>query len=133
MNSSNARPKWWKLYLTVPLLITLFILDHRLTVSTRAHQVIQIGILLLVYGLVYGWLKANSVALSAMDRQKYYGKVRVIQLPALQGPQAKDERYPTLQLPNSEVKGMLSNTFEMNYIDAETLPIDEFSPNMDKE
>ena len=68
-----------------------------------------------------------------MDRQKYYGKVRVIQLPALQGPQAKDERYPTLQLPNSEVKGMLSNTFEMNYIDAETLPIDEFSPNMDKE
>lgn len=127
MNSSNARPKWWKLYLTFPLLITLFILDHRLTISTRAHQVIQIGILLLVYGLVYGWLNANSVSLSKMDRQKYYGRVMVIQMPPFQEPQEKNERYPILQSPVSEVKGLLSNTFEMNYIDAEALP------NTDKE
>ena len=34
----------------------------------RGHQAVQIGIILLVYGLIHLWLKANAAALSNMDQ-----------------------------------------------------------------
>jgi hypothetical protein len=130
MNSSNSRPKWWQLYLTFPLLLVLFIIDHRLNIPTREHEPVQIGIILFVYGLIYWWIKANSRAISRIDQQQYYGKVRVIQIHLLQFSEANDERSPMFQLPDSEVKGMLSNTFE---IEADTSMVDQASSQLNKE
>jgi len=125
MNTNYARPKWWQVYLTFPLLIVLFMLDHRLTLSASGHQAVQIGILLLVYGLVHLWLNANSAALSKMDQKQYHGTVTVIRIPPFQLSDADKEKSPIFRLPASEIKGMLSNTFEMDYIDAESFPVDE--------
>ena len=133
MISSNNHPKWWHIYLTFPLLIALFVLDHRLEISTPGHEVVQIGIILLVYGLIYWWLRANSRVISRIDRQKYYGSVMVIPIPPAQLPEAKVEKRPILQLPNSEIKGTLSNTFEMNFVDADSVPADKASQEMNKE
>ncbi len=118
MNSSNARPKWWQLYLTFPLLIALFVFEHRLNITTHEHEAIQIGIILLVYGLIYWWIKANSRAISRMD-QGYYGRIRIVQIPPLQIYEPNDEKYPMLELPNSEVRGMLSDTFEIDQVSQE--------------
>ena len=71
MSSQNAGPKWWQVYLTLPLLMALFAADSRLKISIRGHQLVQIGIVLLVYGLIHLWIKANSAVLSKMDREKY--------------------------------------------------------------
>ena len=123
MSTNYIRPKWWQLYLTFPLLIALFMLDHRLELSQRGHIVVQIGILLLVYGLVHLWMNANSKALSGMDRRQYYGSVTVTRISPYQ--LTDTNKRPMFQLPNSEVKGILSDTFEMDYIDAEFVPVDE--------
>ena len=123
MNTNYARPKWWQVYLTFPLLIALFMLDHRLELSQRGHIVVQIGILLLVYGLVHLWMNANSKALSGMDRRQYYGSVVVTRVSPYQ--LTDTNKRPMFQLPNSEVKGILSDTFEMDYIDAEFVPVNE--------
>lgn len=120
MTSSTAHPKWWQLYLIFPLLIGLFILEHQLKASTRGHQAVQIGIVLVVYGLIHLWLKANSSALTSMDRKPSYGRVRVI-------------RVPVSQLPDSEIKGVLSDTFEMDCIDAVAYPVDEVLQESKKE
>ncbi len=106
MLPSNKNPKWWQIYLTFPLLIALFVLDHQLKISTRGHQAVQIGGVLVVYGLIHLWLKANARALSGMDQR---------------------------QLPDSEIKGILSDTFDMNIIDATLLPIDDVSQEINKE
>lgn len=127
MSSSNIRPKWWHLYLTFPLLITLFLLDSRLRLSQRGHIAVQIGILLVVYGLVHLWLKANAVALSQMDRNQYRGTIRVIQVPVSLLSEAEAEKHPLFQMSHFEIKGVLSDTFEMDYVDAESFPIDEIS------
>lgn len=127
MRSQNAHPKWWQLYLIFPILIGLFILDHWLKISTRGHEAVQIGILLIVYGLIYWWLKANSIALSRMDRQNY-GRVIVLQVP-----NEDDRNHALFQLPDSEIKGMLSDTFERDAIDAKLLPIDNISEESNKE
>jgi hypothetical protein len=134
MFSSNARPKWWQLYLTFPLLVVLFMLDNRIKLSQRGHIVVQIGILLLVYGLVHLWLKANTTALSKMDQQQYHGRITMMQIPPVQLPVTSKDEGPMLQLPNSEIKGILGNTFEMDYIDAEIIfPADGVAQELKKE
>ena len=133
MNSSNTRPRWWQLYLTFPLLIALFVLDHQLKISTRGHQAVQIGIVLVVYGLIHWWTKANAGALSGMDQRQYYGTFRVIQVPPYRISSTDNDQQSILKLPDSEIKGILSNTFDMNTIDATLLPIDDVSEEVNKE
>jgi hypothetical protein len=125
MPSQKPGPKWWQLYLTFPLLLVLFAVEHRLNISTRGHQAVQIGIILLIYGLVHLWLKANAKALSGMDQSEADGTIRVIRIPPAQLVDEEKEKPPRLPLPDSEIKGVLSDTFEMDYIDAEFFPVDE--------
>jgi hypothetical protein len=133
MSSEHARPKWWQVYLTLPLLFVLFIIESRLKISTRGHQAVQIGIILLVYGLIHLWLRANAKALSNMDRIQGQRTFTVIQIPPYQLDDANKDKRPILQLPDSEIKGVLSDTFEMDYIDAEFLPLDEAPQELKKE
>jgi hypothetical protein len=132
MNLSNIRPKWWQLYLTFPLLIVLFVLDARLKISARGHQVVQISIVLLVFGLIHVWLRANAAALSNID-QRNYGRITVIQIPVAPLPDSGTEEQTMFELPASEIKGVLNDTFQMDYIDVEALPIDEVSQELKKE
>jgi len=125
------RPKWWQLYLTFPLLIALFVVDGRLKISTRGHQAVQLGIALLVYGLIHLWLKANASALSEMDRMQDHGTFTVIQIPSYQV--SDKDKFSAFQIPPSELKGVLSDTFEIDYIDAGLLPIDEVPQELKKE
>jgi hypothetical protein len=122
MSSSNIRPKWWQLYLILPLLVALFMLDFRLKLSIRGHQAVQIGILLLVYGLVHLWLKANLVALSKMDHRHYHRRITVIRIHPSELPNTDKAM---LQIPDSEIKGVLGDTFDMDYIDAEFVQQEE--------
>ena len=131
MSSQDVPPKWWQLYLIIPLLIVLFVVENRLRISTRGHQAIQIGILLLIYGLVHLWLKANAATLSKMDRIQDHATFTVIDIPPYQ--LAEKDKRSAFQLPDSEIKDVLSDTFEMDYIDAKALPIDEVSQELKKE
>jgi hypothetical protein len=118
MFSKKTKPKWWQLYLVLPLLIALFTVDHRLKVSTTGHEAVQIGIILLVYLLIHLWLKANTAALAKLDRKEYYGRVRVIQIPPSQLPESYVQNGQMLLPSGSEIKGVLSDTFEMDNVDA---------------
>ena len=131
MFSSSIRPKWWQLYLTFPLLIVLFLFEHRLKLSPRGHVVAQLGILLLVFGLIHLWLQANSAALSRMDQSQDHRTITVIRIPPSQI--SGSDKRPIFQLPDSEIKGVLSDTFEMDYIDVEFLPSDEVPQELDRE
>jgi len=133
MSSSNKNPKWWQLYLIFPLLIALFAVDGHLKISMRGHQAVQIGIVLFVYGLVHLWLKANSRALSRMDQRQSYGTIRVIRIPSYQVTELDKDNHPIFQLPDLEIKGVLSNTYEMETIDAESFPINEVPQELNKE
>ena len=127
MPSRELRPKWWQLNLTFPLLIVLFVLERRLQISPRGHQAVQFGIVMLVYGLILLWLKANSAALSKMDSREYQGRITVISFPPSGLADADKDKNPILELPHSEIKGVLSNTFEVDHIAEEFLLDDEDS------
>ncbi len=122
MYSQQPRPKWWQLYLTLPLLVSLFVVDYHLKISGRGHEAVQIGILILIYGLMHLWLKANASALSKMDQGEYVGRVTVIEMPWAQDSDSNEAEQSMFLLPDSEIKGVLSDTFEIDYIDAEFEP-----------
>ena len=133
MSSRDLRPKWWQLYLTFPLLMALFAVDNRLKISTRGHIVVQIGIVLLVYGLWHLWLNANATALSKTDQRPGRGRITVIRIPLYQMPESKDEKRLMFEFPDSEIIPALSDTLEMDYIDTESFPIDAVSQELDNE
>ena len=133
MTPHPARPKWWQVYLTLPLLVALFMVDNRLKLSTRGHQTVQIGIVLLVYGLIHLWLKANATALSNMDQRQFHGTVVVTRIPQYQLPELKNDKRPMVHFRDSEIAGTLSDTFEMDYIDAEYISVDEVPQELNKE
>ncbi len=129
--SQNIYPKWWQLYLTLPMLVALFILERRLKLSAGGHQAVQIGILLLVYGLVHLWLKANSRALSNMKQDQFRETVIISRIPPRQLPERN--KRPMFQFPDAEIKGALSDTFEMEIIDAEFISVGESANELKKE
>lgn len=61
--SKYPRPRWWLLYLLLPLMIGLLYLESRALWTTGQHQAAQISITLITYGLMWLWLKANEGAL----------------------------------------------------------------------
>ncbi len=133
MNTLNSRPKWWRLYLTFPLLVVLFALDGHLKVSSRAHQIVQIGAILLVYSLILLWLKANSVPLSQMDRKQYSKRIMIVSTAPL-GLNKTDHKEQRILIHSDwEVNGMLSNTFEMGGADAELFSMNRAPQELDKE
>jgi hypothetical protein len=127
MTTNNFRPKWWQVYLTFPLLIALFMLERSLKLSEHGHIVVQIGILVFVYWLIRLWLKANSTALLEVDHKQFHNTFTVIRIPPYQLSNTNSSERPMFQFPNSEIKGILSNTFEMDYIDAEFSSVDEIN------
>jgi hypothetical protein len=54
-----------------------------------------------------------------------HGRITVIRIPPYQLPGEEEVSRPMLQLPDLEIKGTLSDTFEMDYIDAESFPVEE--------
>lgn len=119
-SSKNARPKWWQLYLVLPLLIVLFILEVRLPFSTTEHEIAQLGILAVIYGLVHLWLRANRSAFYKMDIEKEKLRasrvVKIYEVPRSFANEFEDvyEHRPMFRITDHEIKNTLSDTFEMD-------------------
>jgi len=81
------RPRWWILYLSAAFVFGLFLLEARARLSEVGHTWVEIGLVLIQYGLVMIWLNANEVALLNEEREKY--KKQAIR-PVFVAPQPKN-------------------------------------------
>jgi len=95
----------------------------------RGHQAVQLGIVLLVYGLIHLWLRANRSALMREDQTQMAKTYRVIEIPPVGSPELEGERRSILQIPNSEIHGLLSDGMEMSYTDPELFSYQELHKN----
>ena len=129
MSPSSLHPKWWKLYLTFPLLIAMFVLDSRLRIPARGHQAVQLGIVLLIYGLIHLWLKANRSALTGEVQEQPVKIYKVIEFPPAGSPELEGGKKSILQLSDSEIHGLLGDGMEMSYTDPEKFSQKEIHRN----
>jgi hypothetical protein len=56
------KAKWWLLFAIFPLSAGLLWLDGRLTLQPQGHQLLETGIVLLSFGLMALWVRANQTA-----------------------------------------------------------------------
>ena len=68
MEKERRRPSWWQLWLLFPVLGILAFLEAGASLSPTGHRVVEVAIILVVYGLVSVWLRANQAALLRESR-----------------------------------------------------------------
>lgn len=62
MQTRCRRWHGWRTWLLLPIFGILALLDNKLPLSPGWHKVIEIGIVLVIYGLLWIWLQANQIA-----------------------------------------------------------------------
>ncbi len=118
MSANKSHAKWWQLYIALPVLVGLFVIEIRLPLTNVENIAAQIGILLLIYGFIHLWLRANRRALLGVDEEHGEWRIRVYEIPPAQLPPIHDvenghEPRPMFQFPEAGLKGVLSDTFEL--------------------
>jgi hypothetical protein len=71
MHDNKQQPSWWLLYLCLPLMIGLFLIEMRLSLTDTGHRLAEIIIILVVYGYMRIWLNANTGALIQEDLERW--------------------------------------------------------------
>ena len=61
---NKVRPKWLLLFALVPLMIGFLVVDDEMPIVPWAHELLEIGILLVVFALMFVWMHSNRVALT---------------------------------------------------------------------
>ena len=120
MSTEKKHPKWWQLYVTLPVLVSLFYPETRAAMTETEHIIAEFGILFLIFGCVQLWLRANRSALMNIDpaeagwRISLY-EVPVEQLRALDEMEDSPRSYSTREWPAREIRGVLGDTFEWDF------------------
>jgi hypothetical protein len=61
--ATARQPAWWVLSALLPLMGGLLVLEHQVSLSPTGHKFLQISVVVCIYGLVWLWLRANTLAL----------------------------------------------------------------------
>lgn len=128
MPSNRKHPAWWQLYIGLPLLCGLFVLEIDLNLGQTANIIAQLLILGLIFVYVRVWLHANRGVLMELDenapeRQEPWA-TRVYQFPAAEPvTRARSSTVPRLpvDIQQGEIKGVLDTTFEIEPEEADSL------------
>ncbi len=125
MATKKRNPKWWQVYLGLPLLVGLFWLEMQIPLTDTENVIAQLGILCLIFAFMQVWIRANRSALMHMDDHEGEWRVHLYHIPAEQSGSiapSEDRRgeRPMLHIPASGLKGVLSDTFEWESPEDET-------------
>ena len=60
INQTNRRPLRWQLWFLVLMMPALLFSERTLSMSSLDHRLIQVAIVLLVYGLMFYWTAVET-------------------------------------------------------------------------
>lgn len=63
MNRKRRRASWWQVFALVPIMLVLLIGESQLAIPQWAHTIVEIAIVLLTFGEMLLWIRANETAL----------------------------------------------------------------------
>jgi hypothetical protein len=71
MYGKKQRPSWWLLYLSLPMMIGLILVEMRQPLPETGHKMAEFVILLVIFGYIWLWSKANAGALIQEDLERW--------------------------------------------------------------
>lgn len=102
MNTPNRKPRWWQLSLLAPLMTGLLLVDVHMNLSPAAHQMVEVGVVLLMYGAMAYWLWMNQAALESTVNETQTQPQTIARLEPIQTvsgcqlvEQAREEQQPS--------------------------------------
>lgn len=66
----RSKPNWWIAFALVPLMIVAFLIDSQFKYVTEVHEIVDGGIVIATFGLMFGWVHANAAALQEEEIAK---------------------------------------------------------------
>lgn len=70
MQKPRSRPNWLVLFLVITPVLGVLWLEAREPLSQVDHKIVEIGLVVLLYGIVAVWLKANEHIVMFDEHQK---------------------------------------------------------------
>jgi len=70
MSKGHPRPRWWVLYLGCGVILGLFWREITIPLTQTEHTLVEIGLVLLLYGWTAVWLNANAGALLLEEEER---------------------------------------------------------------
>jgi hypothetical protein len=113
MTEERRRPSWWQLWLLLPVFGILAFSEARASLSPAGHRVVEVAIILVVYGLVSVWLRANRARVlhESRDSLAQTRAETVIYLPSapgtIAGNNGNGHREPAWYVPMPEPDAVL--------------------------
>ncbi len=92
MLTKRQGPSWCLLYLSLPVMIGLILLEMRLSLSDTGHRFAELIIILIVFGGMSLWLKANSGAIIQEEMESYHAALEADSRP-ISPPSTKNLLY----------------------------------------
>ncbi len=56
----KVKPAWWQLYILIPLMVGLVVLEQAMPVPGLAPQLVDVSIVLMVFGGMILWVQSNA-------------------------------------------------------------------------
>jgi hypothetical protein len=81
MYDKKHRPSWWLLYLSLPMMVILFLFEIGQPLSETGHKLAEFVILLFIFGYIWLWLKANTGAIIHEDLERWREASRMVSRP----------------------------------------------------
>ena len=70
MRHKRQGPRWWNVWVPLLLLGGLLVLEHQTPLSPGGHQVAEVALALLMYGVVVYWLRCHRGALVHQEYER---------------------------------------------------------------
>ena len=90
MSSKKQQPKWWQVYVALPLLLGLFWPETHARLTRTDHILAELGILGLIFGFMRLWQQANRSAFMSSETTEFGWGIRDSRI-ASQPPKVAEE------------------------------------------
>jgi hypothetical protein len=67
----TRKPAWWQLYVLVPIMSVLLVLEHLAPLPRVSDQAVDAGIVLVAFGAMLVWSHLNAGLLEWNDMERY--------------------------------------------------------------
>ncbi len=72
----RSKPNWWIVFALVPLMIVALLIDSQFKYAIEVHEIVDGGIVVATFGLMFGWMHANTAALEEGEYSKEHWVIR---------------------------------------------------------
>jgi hypothetical protein len=70
MSNKERKPAWWQLYILVPVMLALILVEQSDPLPGIASEIVDLGVVVLTFGAMLAWMRINSGLIEFEEMEK---------------------------------------------------------------